>query len=150
MGKIATAQSLLRKLRRKDRVLLINPPVEETRYSWLRWNQPLDLLKIGGFLQREVGCGMALLDFLQPDAKGVIPEQWLPRDRRYVTVGDHRYPMRHFGRPFSELHAWAEQDRKSHKAPPAHVWITSLCTFWHDSVAQMCRAVREAWPDTSI
>src|SRR5438128_1197111 len=115
MSKTLTAQSLVRKLRRKDRVLLINPPVEETRYSWVRWNQPLDLLKIGAYLRSEVGCRVALLDFLQPDAKGDVPEQWLPRDRRYVTIGEHRYPMRHFGRPFTELQTWVDEDRKSHK-----------------------------------
>jgi len=55
MGKIVTANALVSKhVRRKDRILLVNPPVEDTRYSWLRWNQPLDLLKLGGYLRSEV------------------------------------------------------------------------------------------------
>ena len=40
-----TAKTLLnRYVSPSDCVLLVNPPVEETRYAWLRWNQPLDLL----------------------------------------------------------------------------------------------------------
>ena len=59
MAKIITANSLLSKhVTRGDHVLLLNPPVEETRYSWLRWNQPLDLLKLATRLRSQVGCGV--------------------------------------------------------------------------------------------
>jgi hypothetical protein len=52
MAKTITAKKLLAKhVTRGDRVLLVNPPVEETRYSWLRWNQPLDLLTLGAHLK---------------------------------------------------------------------------------------------------
>src|SRR5436305_13370700 len=101
MAKIVTARALLSKhVRFKDRILLVNPPVEETRYSWVRWNQPLDLLKLGAFLRSEVGCAVELLDCMKPNAKGDVREEWLPRDRRYRTVKDERYPMRRFGEPF--------------------------------------------------
>jgi hypothetical protein len=50
----------------KDRVLLINPPVVEARYQWSRWNQPLDLLKLGTFLKKEFGCDVKLFDFMLP------------------------------------------------------------------------------------
>ena len=54
-----TAESSGR-LSAKDRILLVNPPVEETRYSWIRWNQPLDLLKIASFLGWNWGAAWTL------------------------------------------------------------------------------------------
>src|SRR5262249_21379557 len=42
--------------------LFSTPPVEETRYSWIRWNQPLDLLKTASRLRSHVKCGVELLD----------------------------------------------------------------------------------------
>ena len=57
-----TAKTLLnRYVSPSDGILLVNPPVEETRYAWLRWNQPLDLLKIGGYLKSHVGCSNSRL-----------------------------------------------------------------------------------------
>ncbi len=107
MAKTVTARTLLSKhVRSKDRVLLVNPPVEETRYSWLRWNQPLDLLKLASLLRSEVGCEVELLDFMKPDRQGHVAEEWLPRDRRYHTVKGHRYPMRRFGKPYRFLEDW--------------------------------------------
>src|SRR2546426_12554191 len=98
MAKIITASTLLsRNVTRRDRVLLLNPPVEETRYSWLRWNQPLDLLKLGSLLRSEVECGVDLIDCMKPDAKGKVDEDWLPRDRRDHGVKSERFPMRRFG-----------------------------------------------------
>src|SRR5438046_8596629 len=99
MAKIITANALLsRHVTRRDRVLLLNPPVEETRYSWLRWNQPLDLLKIGSHLRSEVACGVELIDCMKPDANGKVDQDWLPRARRYYGVKGERYPMRRFGK----------------------------------------------------
>src|SRR5438309_9910201 len=98
MAKTIAASALLsRQVTRRDRVLLLNPPVEETRYSWLRWNQPLDLLKMASRLRSRVECGVGLLDCMKPDPSGKVGENWLPRDRRYYTVGETRYPMRRFG-----------------------------------------------------
>src|SRR5437588_9376025 len=104
MAKIITANSLLSKhVTRRDRVLLLNPPVEETRYSWLRWNQPLDLLKIGSLLRTEVECGVELIDCMKPDPAGNVGEDRLPRDRRYYGVKGERFPMRRFGKSYSDL-----------------------------------------------
>src|SRR5438270_8999113 len=98
MAKIITASALLSKqVTRSDRVLLLNPPVEETRYSWVRWNQPLDLLKLASRLRSRVECRVELLDCMKPDAQGQVPEEFLPRAGRYCTVRGHRYPMRRFG-----------------------------------------------------
>src|SRR5207302_5123910 len=140
MAKIVTANTLLSKhVTRRDRVLLLNPPVEETRYSWLRWNQPLDLLKLASRLRSHVECGVELLDCMKPDEHGKVTEEWLPRDRRYYSVKGERYPMRRFGTSYAnisrQLMAMLQEGRKR---KPTQVWITSLCSYWHHSVAEVC------------
>jgi hypothetical protein len=151
MAKAITAATLLRKhVTRKDRVLLVNPPVEETRYSWLRWNQPLDLLKLGPYLRSQIGCRVQLLDCMKPDKDGKVPDEWLPRDRRYSTVGGMRYPMRRFGRPHGSISQWLASRRAESQKDPTQVWITSLCSYWFESVAETCRVVKQTLPDATI
>lgn len=152
MAKIISAKLLLSKhITRKDWVLLINPPVEETRYSWRRWNQPLDLLKLSSFLRSEIGCYVDLLDFMKPDPKGHVQEGWLPRDRRYHLVKGDRYPMRRFGRSDGLLPESLAVKRAKHGSrAPTQVWITSLCSYWYVSIAEMCRVVRQALPDAQV
>src|SRR5438552_7064211 len=102
MARIITAQTLIAKhIRRKGRILLVNPPVEETRYSWLRWNQPLDLLKPASRLRSHVEAGVGFLDSMKPAETGKVPEDWLPRDRRYNSVKGEGYPMRRFGTSYA-------------------------------------------------
>src|SRR5436190_18972108 len=104
MAKTLSAANLVaRHVTHKDRVLLINPPVEETRYNWVRWNQPLDLLKIASRLRSHTECGVELLDCMKPDESGKVAEDWLPRDRRYYSVKGDRYPMRRFGTSYGDL-----------------------------------------------
>lgn len=152
MAKIITANALMSKhVTRRDRVLLLNPPVEETRYSWVRWNQPLDLLKIASRLRSQIECGIELLDCMKPDENGKVTEEWLPRDRRYYSVKGERFPMRRFGTSYGDL---AKQlitmRQEGEKREPTQVWITSLCSYWYESVAEVCRIVRQTLPDTSI
>ena len=151
MPKAVTAETLLNGyVSRSDCILLVNPPVEETRYAWLRWNQPLDLLKIGAYLQGYVGCNVALLDFMKPDARGKVVQQRLPGARQYRIIGGERYPMRRYGLPYNELTKWVIKQRAAGARLPTQVWITSLCSYWFQSVAQVCREARQALPDAQI
>jgi len=146
-----TAESLLRRLSAKDQILLVNPPVEETRYSWIRWNQPLDLLKIASLLRVELGCGVDLFDFMKPEISGNVPAQRLRGARQYRMVRAERYPMWHFGQPYNALRDWVV-DRRGNGTwkEPTEVWITSLCSYWFESVAQACRSARQALPNARI
>lgn len=152
MAKVISGKLLLSKhVSRNDRILLINPPVEETRYSWRRWNQPVDLLKIGSLLRSKIGCRVDLLDFMKPEAQGRVREEWLPRDRRYYTVKSDRYPMRRFGQPYRLLNDWfASKKIDTGWRSPTQIWITSLCSYWYVTIAEMCRVVRQLLPDAQI
>jgi len=152
MAKTISGKLLLSKqVSRKDRILLVNPPVEETRYSWRRWNQPLDLLKLASLLRSKIGCEIDLFDFMKPDADGHVREEWLPKDRRYHFVEGHRYPMRRFGQPYSIFTNWLSSKQAEHGSrAPTQVWITSLCSYWFLSVAEVCRIVRQTLPDAQV
>jgi hypothetical protein len=147
MAETLRAEDLLAKrVHSSDHVLLINPPVEETRYSWVRWNQPLDLLKLGQLLTTEVGCRVSLVDHMRPDPAWKVPFEFLPASRRYYELGGEQYPMRRFGRPYKEIHDWKREQSRGGEPEPSQVWITSLCSYWFDAVAQMSRSVRECFP----
>jgi hypothetical protein len=149
MAKVVTGNVLLSKhVTRKDRVLLINPPVQETRYSWVRWNQPLDLLKLAARLRARVQCQVTLLDFMKPDAEGRVTQRRLPGARRHLAVGGHQYPMWHFGEPYRAFLDWLHA--RGRRPRPTQIWITSLCSYWFPSIAEMCRTVKQTLPDATV
>jgi len=153
MARILTANTLLAKhVTRRDHVLLLNPPVEETRYSWVKWNQPLDLLKIASHLRSHVECGVELLDCMKPDKNGKVPEGWLPRDRRTYSLKGERYPMRRFGLSYGDIteRLMAMQKAEAGRTRPTQIWIGSLCSYWYESVAEVCRIIRQTLPDRKI
>ncbi len=151
MAKIITANSLLsRQVTKRDRILLLNPPVEETRYSWLRWNQPLDLLKVASRLRSHVECSVELLDCMKPDETGKVKEDSLPRDRRFYSVKGERYPMRRFGASYTDITKQLTLLQKDDNRKPTQVWIGSLCSYWYESVAEVCRLVRDVLQGSEI
>src|SRR5947209_7389459 len=126
----AKTDSVAKLVKRKDHVLLVNPPVEDTRYSWIKWNQPLDLLKIASFLRTEIGCEVTLLDFMKPDREGEVVRQRLPIGRENHEVGGEIYPMRRFGQPYDRFFDWVRRNEaeKPGSHAPTQIWITSLCS----------------------
>jgi hypothetical protein len=117
----------------------------------VRWNQPLDLLKIASRLRSGIGCGVGLLDCMKPDAQGRVPENWRPGLRRTHTIRGHKYPMRRIGLPYKEVSESLQRLAAGPSAErPTQVWITSLCSYWIEGVAEVCRCVRQALPDAQV
>lgn len=155
MAKKLTGKTLLNKhVKKSDHVLLVNPPVHDTRYPWLKWNQPVDLLHLGTFLEREIGCRVSLLDFMKPDKQGKVTKQRLPGDRQTRVVGEgeyaESYPMWRFGREYDALAHWIVAQRTSRQPQPTQVWITSLCSYWYQGVAQIAHRARQHLQAASI
>ena len=92
-----------------------------------------------------------LFDFMKADVSGNVSAQRLRGVRQYRSVGTERFPMWHFGQPYNGLRDWVSDRRGAGGwQEPTEVWITSLCSYWFESVAQACRSARQALPDARI
>jgi len=86
-----------------------------------------------------------------PDAKGKVIKQARPGEQRYEYVEEAKVPMWRFGKPFDHLDTWVQKKKNaSPRSLPTQVWITSLCSYWFESVAMMVTSVRKALPDAQI
>jgi hypothetical protein len=129
-----------------DRVLLINPPVVETRYQWSRWNQPLDLLKLGSLLKTEFGCDVKLFDFMLPTG-GKVPRAGYKAEPT-ITIDDYSYPLWRWGRKDEDFTKWL--DRLLTRWRPTDVWITSLTSYWWRGVKDAVVGVKNQLNDANI
>jgi hypothetical protein len=119
---------------RKSKVLLVNPPVHERRYHWIRWNQPTELLKLSTWLKREVaGVDVRLFDFMAPDEAGAVPKHKV----KETWVADDGDQLWHFGAPFEEFEE--EVSRLSHEESwtPDVIVISSLTSYWHNAIEKL-------------
>jgi len=131
-----SAQEVLN--RTQGRVLLVNPPVIDSRYPWVRWNQPLDLLKLGTALKEMHDCQVRLFDFMLPSQKGRVP-------RRQSKIEDDLPPGEpirwHFGQSWEKFDAYLEELVRCNWVPDS-VWITTLTSFWWQAVPLVADRVK--------
>ena len=151
MAKLISKPSayLKKHLGRRSRVLLINPPVQERRYHWIRWNQPTDLLRLSTWLKATYrGLDVRLFDFMLPDESGHVPKH---KVKETWTGADDDAQLWHFGQPFDVFErAWAVMNGQGWK--PDFVVVSSLTSYWHVSIeklliklcTQLGRAQRDA------
>src|SRR5580704_1621979 len=116
-----------------SRVLLINPPVQEKRYHWIRWNQPLELLRLSTWLKQNAKkVDVRLFDFMAPDSEGGVPKHRVKE--RWQGSGEAI--IWHFGRPFDDFESKLLQWRRDGWSPDIIV-ISSLCSYWHISIEKL-------------
>lgn len=131
------------------RVLLVNPPVFDYRYEWVKWNQPLDLLLLAGRLKKVHGCDVRLFDFMQPDTNGRVPRRPAEaqlQDGRPVL----NRTLNHFGKTTREFEEFLRGLPTHCQWEPDEVWVTSLTSFWWQSIAQLSVVIRAAFADTKL
>ena len=123
-AQVVSAQDALK--RTHGRVLLINPPVFDTRYEWIKWNQPLDLLKLSTALKKVCECDVKLFDFLLPNPSGKVP-------RRQSRIDTNMLPDEqvfwHFGQSWETFDSYIDKLVNSNWIPDS-VWIYTLTSFW--------------------
>lgn len=127
----------------QDRILLINPPVVETRYQWLRWNQPLDLLRLGSLLREQIGCEVKLFDFMLPTAGRVARTSYKPKPE--IKVGQQSYPLWRYGESNQKFKSWLAGVLP--KWRPTKVLITSLTSYWWIGISDTITLVKNIVPD---
>jgi hypothetical protein len=130
----------------EDRILLINPPAVEARYQWSRWNQPLDLLKLGNFLKNEFGCEVKLFDFMLP-VGGKVPRAAY-RPEPTIQVSDYEFSIWRWGVKEQEFTKWF--DRLLTDWRPTDIWMTSLTTYWWKGVRDTNIGVKNQYPDAHL
>jgi hypothetical protein len=129
-----------------DRILFINPPVIETRYQWLRWNQPLDLLKLSSFFKKEIGCETRLFDFMLPKNGRVARTANRPDDS--IMVDAHNYSLWRYGEPKEEF--VSQLNRLLSKWRPTQIWVTSLTSYWWKGVRHTISQLKSHVPDARV
>ncbi len=116
----------------RSRVLLINPPVHERRYHWLKWNQPSELLRLSSWLKTKAPrVDVRLYDFMFPDAAGNVSKHKVKDSWR-----EDGQQLWHFGEPFKDFEdtiaRWLAE-----KWTPDVIVITSLTSYWHTSITTL-------------
>ncbi len=129
----ASADYLKRALSAKARVLLVNPPVQEKRYHWLKWNQPLELLRLSAWIKERIrSADVRLYDFMLPDPKGDVPRHKV----KETWAAPGAEALWHFGRPFEAFDAYLDELVKSGWAPQLVV-VSSLTSYWHVAIEKL-------------
>src|SRR5438034_7841362 len=100
------AEYLKHALPARAKVLLVNPPVQEKRYHWLRWNQPLDLLRLSTWLTENIRpTEVRLFDFMFPDENGDIFRHKV----KETWSGPAPVALWHFGQPFEKFSRYLDE-----------------------------------------
>ncbi len=135
MARVVTdaGEHLRDRLGSEGKVLLINPPVQEKRYHWLRWNQPLELLRLSTWLKTRTGSREVMLyDFMFPDERGDVPRHKVKET--WTGVGSDA--LWHFGQPFEEFEEFFDGLMKRAWIPDLII-ISSLTSYWHLSIEKL-------------
>jgi radical SAM superfamily enzyme YgiQ (UPF0313 family) len=121
-------------------VLLINPPVYDTRY-WDRWSQPYGLLRVATLL-RKLGYRTELIDCLTPASRGRVRRS--PTGK--LQVGDIDVTSYHFGTSLADLHSRLN----TLGYIPYQVYVTSVMTYWWRSTRDVVALVKATFPKTEV
>ncbi|CAG7644666.1 hypothetical protein PAESOLCIP111_04765 [Paenibacillus solanacearum] len=144
-----SSQPWLQKITSKDKVLLINPPIQEVRYAWIRWNQPTDLLLLCSKLKNEAGCKVELLDFMLPTESGRVPMRDLAKAKEVRTKNiKTTYKARTYGMPLEE----ATQQLTSiiPNWSPTHIVITTMTTYWFETLRPVISYMKTICPSAQV
>lgn len=121
------------------RVLLINPPVQERRYHWIRWNQPLELLRLSTWLKKKwPKVDVRLDDFLFPDQDGNVPKH---KVKETWTGSPDDDQLWHFGQTFDAFGDRLTSMLQRDKWIPDMIVITSLTSYWHVSIEKLLNKI---------
>lgn len=129
-----------------DRILLVNPPVIESRYQWVRWNQPLDLLKLSSYLKMQFGCDVKLYDFMLPLNSKVLRTANKPDDE--IVVNAHAFNLWRYGSSDADFSKWL--DKVNAKWRPTQIWVTSLASYWWKGVRTTIARLKSRYSDVPI
>lgn len=127
-----------------ERVLLLHPPVYDTRFHWHQWQQPTLLLRLATYLRRW-GADVRLLDAIYHRLG-----EPLRRERVDVKpVDDLAISRWRFGLARSAI---ARQFQTWAKAGwhPDEVYVECAATFWWQGAAEVSELAKKVFPRTRV
>ena len=127
-----------------DKVLLIHPPVYDTRLHWQKWQQPTTLLRIGTYCL-QLGIDVRLVDALYHRESERITKRHLDT----IALGEISLNKWRFGLAESVLDAQLRQF-SAESWQPTRVFIECLTTFWWEGVSEVVAAIRRRFPSVHI
>jgi hypothetical protein len=129
-----------------DRILLINAPVVETRYQWVRWNQPVELLKLSNFLKTNIGCDVKLYDFMLPANNKVTRTQNKPDNE--LEIDGYSFNLWRYGNPDAQFLNWLDKTIRVWR--PSEIWVSSLTSYWWRGVATTIAHLKNRFSDIPV
>jgi hypothetical protein len=147
--KVISSEDWLLKFNSQNKVLLLNPPIQEIRYAWSKWNQPTNLLLLSSLLKENSGCEVELLDFMLPEESGRIPFKLLNREKR-IGKNDFsmNYKIKYYGAPINEISKRLQSIFQEWK--PDHIVISTLTSYWYESILTIIPIFKTLVPDVEI
>lgn len=124
------------------RILLLQPPLYDTRFPWSQWRQPVTLLQLAT-LFHQYQCDVRLIDALQPAER-------VKRQRiRILSRGDVSVNYWRLGISSAAL---ATQLRALQKENwfPDEVYIEGFTTIWWEGVVEAITLLRQRFPQTKV
>lgn len=129
---------------RSRRVLLFNPPVYDTRFPWINWQQPVALLQLGTLL-RLYECEVRLIDALHFEADEKITRRRVRKlIRGDIPINYWRYGYFQAGL-ISQLKALKQADWQ-----PDDVYIQGFTTIWWEGAVEATDLIRQFFPEAQI
>lgn len=127
-----------------NKILLINPPVQEVRYAWVRWNQPTTLLMLSSLLEQK-HCDVQLLDFMLPTESGRVAVRDLARQK---VIDNTTYKTRTYGMPMDEASRNLRLVLKEWE--PDHIVIDTLTSYWYETLRTLIPYLKTLIPRAEI
>jgi hypothetical protein len=127
-----------------QRVLLVNPPIHDTRLPWQRWMQPTVMMRVST-AYRAQGAQIRVLDAMHCKVGERITRRRVDR----IAVDGTTLNKWRFGMA-PELMAARANAMADEGWMPDVVLIQGLTTFWWEGVAECAELVRKTWPKAII
>lgn len=137
------------KTRPPERVLLLHPPVYDTRLPWARWQQPGVLLKLGTYF-RNLGTDVRLIDALKDRCHGRLKRRrvgFCLQDLQ--TESPISVPKWRYGTPANEL-ASNLRALQSEGWAPDRIYVECFTPLWLEGSAEVIVAARKRFPQVPI
>lgn len=126
------------------RVLLVNPPIYDYRYTWEKWHQPVSLLKLATYL-KNIGVETRLFDFLTASHGGKVRRQLIGKNE----VEGFKLRKYRFGITKTDFY----NKLKEYKASgwiPHELWMSTMVTYWWPALLEVRDITMRVFPDIKV